>query len=532
METTYRNPAISGMAPDPSIIRVDDTYYLVCSSFHLFPGLPIYASKNLKDWKHITNAINRPDQLTLRLASTFYMALDTGQHMVASGGLFAATIRYHKGKFYVICTNAAMPSEDMGGTDNFIVSTTDIYGGKWSDPVYIPYNGIDPDLFFDDDGKVWFQACYQMNREVQPSCNIRQFQIDLETGKPLTELEVIWGGYAKYDTEGPHIHKVGDWYYLLAAEGGTFEHHMLSIARSKNVQGPYETAEQNPIVTADGKPEYIQNVGHGDLVQDPNGNWWAVMLAVRDEKTCQPLGRETFLSPVDWHEGGWPLVRQPKMEFTGPAVGDGSEWNPDLPPRVADVYIGEPDAWRYKLPVTTQGPFSLTPSMERMADPRGPTTFIGRRQTDLAARGATAIDLRASKTTLAGGAIKAGLAVYKDYYRHAYLSLNFNTREIILRTIDLSRKVNRVAKKKYQVPEGIDAVALQIISNADKYTFSVRPGAALDGDAEWIEIGTCETKELAAREMTGPILGTFANTTTPQGERAEVCFTDLVVTKL
>ena len=539
METTYRNPIVPGFAPDPSMVLVDDTFYLVNSSFHMFPGLPIYASKDLKNWKHIGNAINRPEQLTLRLASTFHMPLDTGHHMIASGGLFAATIRHHKGVFYVVCTNAAMPSEgtDTGGTDNFVVSTTDIYAGDWSDPVYIPFSGIDPSLFFDDDGKVYFQGCFQMNREVQPSCTIKQFEVDLATGKALSETKVIWDGWAKYDTEGPHIYKVGAWYYLIAAEGGTFEHHMLTVARSKHVWGPYESGPQNPIVTADGKDEYIQNVGHGDLVRDRAGNWWAVVLAVRNEKTCQPLGRETFLAPVDWPEGGWPTVRQPKMEFTGPRVGDSSSsssaassWAPATPPRVADLYVGEPDAWRYKLPPTAQGPFSLVPSMERLADPRGPTTFIGRRQRALDALATTAIDMRASRTALMGGTIKAGLAVYKDYFRHALIMLDFKTRQVSLRTIDRSQKLDRVSEVTYRVPDEVATVAFRIVATAERYAFSVRPGGLEeDNEVEWTELGTCETRELAAREMTGPIFGAFANTTTPQGERGVVCFTDLVV---
>jgi len=536
METTYSNPIVPGFAPDPSVVLVDDTFFLVNSSFHLFPGLPIYASKDLKTWKHIGNAIHRPDQLTLRLASALHLPIDTGHHIIAAGGLFAATIRHHKGTFYVICSNAAMPPDGImtAGTDNFVVSTTDIYAGDWSDPVYVPFSGIDPDLFFDDDGKVYLQGCFQMNREVQPSCDIRQFQVDLSTGKALSKTKTIWDGWAKYDTEGPHIYKVGSWYYLVVAEGGTFEHHMLSIARSKSPDGPYEAWDQNPIVTADGKPEYIQNVGHGDLVQDRSGNWWAVVLAVRNEKTCQPLGRETFLAPVDWPEGGWPTVRQPKMSFTGPVVGGAAaaEWSPKIPPRVADLYVGEPDPWRYQLPPTAQGRFSLVPSMERLADAFGPTTFIGRRQRSLDALSLTSIDITASRITLMRGTIRAGLAVYKDHFRHAVITLDFNTREVTLRVLDQSRKLDRTSDVTYRVPDDVASVALRIVASAKQYVFSVRPGALADGDgAPWTELGTCETEELAAREMTGPIFGTFANTTSPQGERGLVCFEDLVVTE-
>lgn len=450
--------------------------------------------------------------------------------MVASGGLFAATIRYNKGRFYIICTNAAINPADIGSSalDNFIITTTDIYASAWSDPVYIPFFGIDPSLFFDDDGKVYVQGCFMLGRGKQPTCTIKQFQVDIETGDALSQLREIWGGFAKYDTEGPHIYKVGKYYYLMAAEGGTFEHHLLSIARSENVWGPYETAESNPILTADGTDEYIQNTGHGELFQDDNGRWWAVALAVRNEPTCQPLGRETFLAPVEWPEGGWPKVLQPKMEFHAPSVvraqAEASAWKPVVPARVEDLYIADPDFARYKLPETAQGAFRLTPSLETFSEPCGTSTFIGRRQRAIDAVATTEMDLAASKTALKGGAVKAGLAMYKDYMRHVSLEYSFATRKVTCRTVNISTKLDRVSETELAVDENEKLLGLKIVASSAQYQFLAKAG-----DKDWIEVGTCETKEMATREMTGPILGAFAVTTAPQGERAEVAFTDLVV---
>lgn len=166
---------------------------------------------------------------------------------------------------------------------NFYIWTDDIYSNVWSDPIFLDFHGIDPSLFFDDDGKVYFQGARELTRKSQPSCTIMQMEIDIATGKSLSPLQVIWGGFAQYDTEGPHIYKKDGYYYLLVAEGGTFENHMLSIGRSKSIWGPYESCPSNPLLTTRGTKQYIQNVGHGELFQDENGAWWAAVLAIRDE---------------------------------------------------------------------------------------------------------------------------------------------------------------------------------------------------------------------------------------------------------
>ncbi|TDZ38298.1 Non-reducing end alpha-L-arabinofuranosidase BoGH43A [Colletotrichum trifolii] len=285
----FRNPIIPGFAPDPSVVLVDGVFYLVTSSFHVFPGLPIYASRDLQNWDHIGNAINRPSQLSLANARTRAVTLDTGNTMIATAGLFAATIRHHQGKFYIVCTNclSSNGSTEGGSTDtqNFIIQTSDIWSDHWSDPVPVDFGGIDPSLFFDDDGKLYFQGCYVIDRSKQPSCTIKQFEVDVDTGKQLTEQREIWGGFAKYDTEGPHIYKKDGWYYLLVAEGGTFEHHLLSIARSKD-------------------NEYIQNIGHGELFEDAEvlsnyrystSDTGAAVLKPSRENLSTPLGTSTFV---------------------------------------------------------------------------------------------------------------------------------------------------------------------------------------------------------------------------------------------
>ncbi|KAI8713961.1 GH43-C2 domain-containing protein [Fusarium sp. LHS14.1] len=495
-ETQYQNPIVPGFAPDPSIVHVDGVFYLATSSFHLCPGLPIYASQDLKEWTHIGNAISRPEQLSLHVAGTKSVPLDTGHSMVASGGLFAPTIRYHDGVFYIVCTNAGHGGKTLR-TDNFVISTTDIWSSNWSDPIPIPFKGIDPGLFFDDDGRVYFHGCFLLYR--------------------------------------PHIYKLGKWYYLLVAEGGTFEHHMLCISRSESIWGLYEDFKGNPILTADGKDdEYIQNTGHGDLFQDANSQWWAVVLGVRNEKSCQPLGRETFLTPVEWLDGGWPVIAHPRMEFTGPVATSFSERTRNgmdaasrcIPPaRVEDIFIRDPDLSRSKLPDTDNGPYTLFPSQSHLSTPTGTSTFICRRQRSLNSTATTSIDI-ATMGAVACQGIKADLTVYKDHMRHVSLSYDFDAREVVCHAWNASTGLDRTLTTTLQVRETTKALGLMIIATSTRYRLFARESTS-GVEEEWLELGSCETRELAAREMTGPVFGTFAHTTTTESERKGITFLSL-----
>jgi len=290
----FRNPIIPGFHPDPSICRVGEDFYLVNSSFACFPGLPVFRSRDLVNWRQIGNVLDRPSQLDL----------DGAGH---SRGLFAPTLRHHGGRFYLVCTNV-----DKGG--NFVVTASDP-AGPWSDPVWLPgAQGIDPSLFFDDDGRCWYSGTrpvpegerYPGNWEVW----VQEFDArDLSlAGEPTG----IWRGALRDCVwpEGPHLYRVGSWYYLLAAEGGTERRHAVCVARSRAVRGPWEGNPSNPILThrhlGSGCP--IVNVGHGDLVDDGRGGWWMVLLGSRPQggEFCN-LGRETFLVPVAW-EDGWPVT--------------------------------------------------------------------------------------------------------------------------------------------------------------------------------------------------------------------------------
>src|SRR6185312_6704441 len=284
--TSYRNPVLPGFYPDPSVVRVGEWFYLVNSSFEFFPGVPLHRSRDLVHWEPLGQVLTRDSQLPLG-------------HAGPSGGIFAPTIRYHAGTFYLITTNVS-----HGGS--FFVTATDP-AGPWSEPVWLEMSGggIDPSLFFDDDGKVYLTST---GREP----GIYAAQIDIATGKLLTAPRIVWKGTGGRYAEGPHLYKIAGRYYLMISEGGTEYGHMVTIARATSPWGPFEPCPRNPILTHRNTPlsEPIQATGHADLVEDGEGHWWMVFLGIRPQGGYywHHLGRETFLAPVRWDAQGWPVV--------------------------------------------------------------------------------------------------------------------------------------------------------------------------------------------------------------------------------
>lgn len=313
MSVIAHNPILSGFYPDPSICAVGEDFYLVNSTFAYFPGIPILHSKDLAHWEQIGNACHRISQLPLK---------DAGH----SQGLFAPTIRYHDGTYYVICTNVS-----HGG--NFIITAKDPKG-PWSEPAYIEgAAGIDPSLFFDQDG-----TCYYMGTHPNPEgCKyngdwyIWMQELDLSEMKLVGEPKDLWNG-SQRDViwpEGPHLYYKDGYYYIMHAEGGTGPQHAVAVCRSKNLWGPYENNPNNPIFTHRhlGKDYPVKYVGHADLVQTAAGEWYIVMLAVRPTEGYTTMGRETFLAKVVW-EDGWPVVNPGIGILTKEVKIDLPEWIP------------------------------------------------------------------------------------------------------------------------------------------------------------------------------------------------------------
>lgn len=289
---TFQNPILPGFYPDPSVCRVGEDYYLVTSTFAYFPGVPVFHSKDLVHWKQIGNVLTRLEQLPLGKAEV-------------SQGIFAPTIRYNDGVFYMITTNVS-----SGG--NFLVTATSPEG-PWSDPFYLKCaEGIDPSLFFEN-GKCYYHGtCERKDGKYYGDNEIYLQELDLAEIKLVGERHVIWHCALKNAVwpESPHIYKKGDWYYLSISEGGTAHEHAITVARSKTLTSYYEGHKSNPILTHRhlGKDYPIVNVGHGDFVETQNGEWWVVLLASRPYGgRYRNLGRETFLVPVSW-EDDWPVI--------------------------------------------------------------------------------------------------------------------------------------------------------------------------------------------------------------------------------
>ncbi len=289
-------PVIPGFFPDPTICRAGDDYYLATSSFEYFPGAPVFHSRDLVTWEQMGNI------LTLR---SQFAAGDRRP----SGGIFGSTLRYHNGIFWFVTTNM---SEFGGG---HLLLTADNPAGPWSDPVQIPgTRGIDPDLAWDAGG-----SCYLTWVGFGPAdheSGIVQARLDPQAGTLLEPPRKVWQGTGLAFPEGPHLYQIGDWWYLLLAEGGTERGHAVSVSRSSTPEGPFEPHPDNPIFSHRSTAAVAQNTGHADLVQTAAGDWAAVYLGVRPRGSVpgyHVLGRETFLAGITW-DRGWPAFQEDRFE--------------------------------------------------------------------------------------------------------------------------------------------------------------------------------------------------------------------------
>ncbi|MGX7826413.1 glycoside hydrolase family 43 protein [Actinokineospora sp. 24-640] len=403
---SFDNPVIPGLHPDPSVCRVGEDYYLVCSSFEYFPGVPIFHSGDLVHWRQVGNVLDRPAQLPLPADSP------------ASGGIYAPTIRHHDGRFYVITTNV-----DGGG--NFIV-TAERPEGPWSDPVWIDLPGIDPDLAWDEDGSCW-SAVH----------GVQIARVDPDSGTVLEGPLPAWPGTGLQWPEAPHLYRVGEWWYLLIAEGGTERGHTVAVARARSPRGPWEPAPTNPILTHRSTDHPVQSTGHADLVTTPDGQWWMVLLGTRPRgysPMFHVLGRETFLAPVRWVDG-WPRVGPVTLRERAPGRPRPVAATPDR-----DEFDGTALDPRWISPRSRpDGSWSLTERPGWLAlHATGPTldhpghTFIGRRQRYPESRTAIRVD---------PGAGRAGLSVRLDEAHHYDLEIADGRASVIARIGPLRQSV-------------------------------------------------------------------------------------------
>lgn len=290
-----KNPILPGFNPDPSILRVGDDYYIANSTFEWFPGVQIWHSRDLKNWRLIAHPLNRVSQLDM-------------EGNISSGGIWAPCLSYDNGIFYLIYTDGKTFYSVYKDTNNYLVTSNDITG-DWSEPIYLNSSGFDPSLFHDDDGRKWLVNMEWDHRKSKNRFKgILLQEYSSEEKSLVGPIVNIFLGTELGCTEGPHLYKVNGFYYLMVAEGGTGYEHAVTIARSKSITGPYEVDPENPMLTSWGNPSLkLQKAGHASLVQTQKGEWYMTHLCGRPltgRQRCV-LGRETGIQKVVWSEDKW-----------------------------------------------------------------------------------------------------------------------------------------------------------------------------------------------------------------------------------
>lgn len=472
----YHNPVLGGFYPDPSVVRVGEDYYLVNSTFSWFPGIPVFHSRDLVSWKQIGNAISRPGQLSFK-----------GREV--SQGVFAPAISFHAGTFYIVNTC-------VGCGGNFVITAKNP-AGPWSDPIWLKEleGGIDPSLFFDDDGTAWLlnngspegKEMYDGHRAIW----IQKF--DTTAMKLVGPRRVLVdGGVDPQENpvwiEGPHMFRKGDWYYLTAAEGGTGTNHSQVVLRGRLPEGPFMPFRQNPILTQRDldpkRPFPITSAGHADLVDTPDGNWWALFLATRPYRgDFYNTGRETFLLPVTWTKDGWPLILEGGKPI--PHVAKRPGLKPDPAPPIPNsgpftvmeefdgkalglnwMMMRDPSASWHRL---AGGALHLAPRAEGLGDTANPS-FMARRQQHMRMEASTLLRFAPDPGEAAGLAV-----VQRDEFWYALLvSEAGGKREIRVLVRDGADKPKRGRVLASALAPAGD-IRLRIVADGEKIHFDWAP---------------------------------------------------------
>ena len=304
------NPILPGFNPDPSIVRVGPDYYLATSTFEWFPGVQLYHSTNLVEWTLIGHGLTRSSQANLI-------------GLPDSCGVWAPCLSYCDGTFYLVYSVVQSFDGVWKDTPNYLITASDPRG-PWSEPVYLSSRGFDGSLFHHEDGSKWFLSMLMDHRQGLFFGGIQMQEYDLKEEKLIGPVHYLTAGSELGMTEGPHLVKRNDFYYLVLAEGGTEYGHAVSIARSKNFFGPYEFHPKNPLISSRETPDHpLQRAGHGDLVESPEGDWYIVFLVGRPlppHRRCI-RGRETALEEIIWEED-WPFAKSgssvPRVSFDLP----------------------------------------------------------------------------------------------------------------------------------------------------------------------------------------------------------------------
>lgn len=495
----FKNPVLPGFHADPSVCRVGDDFYLVNSTFQYFPGVPVFHSKDLVNWEQVGNCLTRPSQVDLKGTD-------------GNSGIYAPTIRYNNGRFYMVTT--VFPSRR-----HFYV-WTDNPAGEWSEPIVIDFaiGSCDPTLYFEED------KCYFLWKEGE----IKICEIDVETGKQLGEIHYLGVGLGGRYPEGPHIYKKDGYYYLLLAEGGTEHGHHVNILRSKSLFGPYEPNPANPILSHFNmkmQNSNIQGLGHADLVQASDSSWWMICLGYRTSGYLQHvMGRETMLAPVQWEKDGWPVVGGSQGTEIGTLKTDMRCQTLPLVPMAKDPIreefnyikrdvspdsyhsLGLPMGWMslcnpdytcYSL-TERKGFLRLYPSKTDLSATASPT-FIARRQTELDFTATALLDI----SSLTEG-MQAGITAYAAPLNHYDVVVEKRNGHTFIKS---NVRLGQTSHSEKEMEINGSQVWLRITSDKDFYYML----ASING-TNFVELAKMEYRFLSTETIggfTGVMLGLF-----------------------
>ncbi len=520
----FTNPILAGFYPDPSVCRVGDDFYLVNSSFSYFPGIPVFHSRDLVNWNIIGHVMDRTEQMNL-------------EGLGISRGIFAPAISHNNGTYYVVCTLV-----DAGG--NFVVTAKDP-AGPWSNPVFIPeINGIDPSLYFDDDGKAYI-LYNSIPPDNKPLYNghrtIRMYEFSTDSLNVIGKENILINGGTDITKkpiwiEGPHIYKVNGYFYLMAAEGGTGDNHSEVIFRSDKIEGPYESYGDNPILTQrnlnPARKNAITSTGHADIVQVKSGDWWAVFLGCRpyppEQDGFYNTGRETFLAPVKWIDG-WPVINPDSVEvqyrYPYPA-------EPYLSEKVRDYsgnFIFKDDFDSNSLGIDwiflrnsgkdwcslTDEPGSLTVEVRPEACSGSSTpSFVGHRQQHLHGSVTAEMEFEACYENE-----KAGLLVFQNEQHYYFLAKSVKNHTPVIQLLkssgtDSSSMETVIAEK--EIDTELDQVYMKIEADNSIYNFSYS-----FNNINWMSIADSIDAAFLSTKVAGGFVGCiYAMYATSNGKRA------------
>ena len=458
---------------------------------------------------HQGNALNRTGQMSLQTSMTKLVESDEVEEKIAAqGGLYAPSIRYHKGTFYIVCTNVFHKDSQQpfeSACQNFILSTTDIWADEWSDAVFYDFDGIDTSLFWDDDDRVYLTSA----GSASPETKIWQFEIDLKTGAKLSEEKILWEGVTKVFPEGPHMYKRDGWYYLLIAEGGCFAHHHTMMARSRDIWGPYDVNLANPVLPKADPNGYVQYTSHGDLFQHPSGQWYFVCLGVRKNSGRFIMGRESVLTTAIWPEGEFPVIDPAQIDVPLPIQRNASSEWPERTkrnrPDIAYVRIRDPVEEDYEY---NGNSVVLTSRKADLDQYKEPVTFTGWRQRRLdGSTSATLESLTASATN--GSRLKTGLCYYKDEHRFVRAFLDVELNEVVLEITNKSKDIHRRTSQSVgalhrgvKITFGVDYTELELV-----FWYSLE----VDDVADTRKVlERMDTLDMTGHDFVGPIIGVYA----------------------